>query len=75
MRKEFILIIMVLFVAGCTNIQNPFKQQQKITLGKGIGLIILNAPEEIFPDEEFSLNIGLVNYFQRMLLKNAGPFL
>ncbi len=58
---------MVLFIAGCTNIQNPFKQQQKVTLGKGIGLILLNASEEIFPDEEFSLNIGLVNYLDNSI--------
>lgn len=67
MKKEFILIVMVLFLAGCTNIQNSFNQQQKITLGKGIGLSILNAPEEIFPDEEFSLNIGLINYLDNSI--------
>jgi len=67
MRKEFILIIIFLFVAGCTNIQNPFNQQQKVVLGKGIGLIVLNAPEEIFPDEEFSLNLGLINYLDNSI--------
>ena len=67
MRKEFILIIIFLFVAGCTNIQNPFNQQQKVVLGKGIGLTILNAPEEIFPDEEFSLNLGLINYLDNSI--------